>query len=126
MLVVSGCGLFGVGEDREQRLGVLLPDDEVATSPVQVSADTVRAGRILTVTVLTTGNGCYAKGPTEVRVDGLAATVTPYDYFDLRAEACADVLQEFRHRAEITFEEAGAATVRIRAQPEVTRTIVVE
>jgi hypothetical protein len=71
----------------------------------------MRHGTGFTVQVTTYGNGCYRKGETEVAVSGNVATVTPWDYVDLGAGACPDILLTFVHEATVAFPEAGSASV---------------
>ena len=74
-------------------------------------------GRTVEVRVDTFGDGCREQGETAVVVDGLTATVSPYDYRTATAEtSCTDILQTFEHRAVVQFPTSGAAVIRIRGQ----------
>ena len=75
--------------------------------------DTVQAGTEFTVQVTTYGNGCYRKGETEVAASGSVVTITPWDYVDLGAGACPDLLLTFVHETTVAFPEPGAASVVI-------------
>ncbi len=71
-----------------------------------------------TVAVTTFGNGCVSFARTEVTVQGLIATVEPYDYDDaLRQDltalaVCNDVGRSFRHPADLVFATTGEATIQ--------------
>ena len=72
-------------------------------------------GRTVEVRVDTFGGGCEEQGETTVAVDGLTATVTPYDYRTADAiTVCADILQTFEHRAVVRFPTSGAGVIRVR------------
>jgi hypothetical protein len=81
--------------------------------------DTVAAGQTFTVEVTTYGNGCTSEGDTEVRLQPQRAVVTPYDV-QRRAEGvvCPDILNVFRHRATLRFEQPGVARVTIQGIQE--------
>jgi len=74
---------------------------------------TAERGRPFSVSIRTYGNACRTAGNTGVRVDGLTADVTPYDYMVTKA-VCADVLLTFVHTATLRFDAAGLARVRVR------------
>lgn len=71
-------------------------------------------GRTITVLVTTYGGGCHTQGETEVVIDGLMATVTPYDYTATPGTGCTDQLLSFEHRAVVQFPSGGTAQLRIR------------
>lgn len=132
-LVALALGCDTATEPEEVRVvGVITgfkPDD-----PQIVTPDTVNAGEEFTVSVSTYGNGCVEKGSTEYEVDGLDATITPYD-IEIRGGtiACTDVLKELTHTATLQFAGAGIArvTVQGRQRPRgdpvtVERSVVVE
>lgn len=101
-------------------IGTLL--DELASGlpilPIEVP-DTVAADIAFVVTVWTTGGGCERIGPTEVRTDGITATVVPYDFTVAPPGSAVDCdlnFKTFEHRAAIVFEASGSATVTVRAR----------
>jgi hypothetical protein len=73
------------------------------------------------VAVTTYGDGCHRRGDTEVRVTGLVATVTPYDYTALPGTPCTRQLVSMRHTAAVTFEQAGTAQIQVRGLDGSTR-----
>lgn len=80
--------------------------------------DTVHAGQAFDVVVRTEGaDGCWSKDHTDVKVDGLDATITPYDV-DTRHSgvACNEATVELVHTASITFKQGGNATVMINGR----------
>jgi hypothetical protein len=119
-LLVGGCGW-------------LLAPDPVLGSVVNVDApDTVGVGQSFTVTVTTTGpNGCWRKDHTEVSVDGLEATITPYDFDEREADphrACHNAVVYPEHIVELRFDAAGTAVLRVLGREGTGRdvTVVVE
>ena len=134
MLVLAGAACSSTTEPpgEERRPGLILGFSH--GDPQVVMPDTVQAGTEFTVQVTTYGNGCYRKGETEVAVSGSVATVTPWDYVDLGAGACPDLLLTFVHEATVQFSQAGSASVVIVGRSggsmgeepvEVTREVVV-
>ena len=66
------------------------------------------------VRVTTYGDGCHSKGETEVRVDGMEALVTPYDYTAPPGTVCTRQLVSTIHEATVQFPGSGTARVRVR------------
>ena len=129
-----GCGVLATEPEIrwELRPGTLeFHDEPIAIDLPQVAA----VGLTAVITVRTFGGGCTQQGPTEVEVAGLTAIVQPMDsaivpFPDL---ACTSELRFFEHRAELKFDHAGVATVRVlgRREPgggpvELERTLVVQ
>ncbi len=73
------------------------------------------------VRVTTYGGGCHSRGDTEVRVDGMVATVTPYDYTAPPGTVCTQPLISFIHEANISFPSSGTALIRVRGIDRSTR-----
>jgi hypothetical protein len=84
--------------------------------------DVRQSGRTVEVEVVTYGGGCHEAGETEVLVDGLTATISPYDYTAYPGTSCTRELRTFVHRATVQFAAAGAARVRVRGLDVRTRT----
>jgi hypothetical protein len=140
-LSAAGCNLLGVGGGgtTAPEPGLLYLEQPDRPPPVALSADTVAAGTPVTVTVRTRGNGCYAKGPTGVRVQGRQATITPRDRVERDAEVCSFEMRIFEHEADVVFATPGTAAVQVQAavgdafprgtagrDTTVTRTVAVE
>lgn len=69
------------------------------------------AGTAVTVGIRTYGNGCYSVAETVVDVDGLEATVTPYDYDPGCFQRDLKLLD---HSATISFPSQGTALIRVK------------
>jgi hypothetical protein len=134
VLAASGAACSSTTEPpgEERRPGLILGFNH--GDPQIVMPDTVQAGTGFTVQVSTYGNGCYRKGETEVVASGSVVTITPWDYVNLGAGGCPDLLLTFVHEATVAFPEAGAASVVIVGRSggsmgeepvEVTRGVVV-
>lgn len=134
MLVLAGTACSSTTEPpgEERRPGLILGFNH--GDPQIVMPDTVQAGTGFTVQVSTYGNGCYRKGETEVAASGNVVTITPWDYVDLSAGGCPDLLLTFVHEATVAFPEPGSASVVIVGRSggsmgeepvEVTREVVV-
>jgi len=74
----------------------------------------LQEGRRVDVSVTTYGGGCHSQGETEVDIQGLTVTVTPYDYTALPGTGCTRQLVAFTHRAFVQFRNSGTARVRVR------------
>ncbi len=100
-LLAAGCGLVD-------------ETDEVLGSVRSVEApDTVGVGSVFEVTVTTTGpDGCWGRARTETGVDGLVATITPYDNHH-RGGYCTMMPVEIVHTAALVFEESGTGRIRV-------------
>ncbi|TVR54179.1 MAG: hypothetical protein EA421_09385 [Gemmatimonadales bacterium] len=134
VLAASGAACTSTTEPpgEERRPGLILGFNH--GDPQIVMPDTVQAGTEFTVQVTTYGNGCYRKGETEVAASGSVVTITPWDYVNLGAGACPDLLLTFVHEATVAFSQAGSASVVIVGRSggsmgeepvEVTRPVVV-
>lgn len=71
-------------------------------------------GENVLVKIITYGPGCYEKGETEAEVEGLNATVTPYDYAPPPGSPCTRDLVAFEHTTRLHFTRSGTATVVVR------------
>jgi hypothetical protein len=72
------------------------------------------AGRAVTITVTTYGNGCYSQGPTQSHTTGMTVSITPYDR--VAGRVCTDILQSFVHAATVEFPAAGSVLIRVRGR----------
>ena len=78
-----------------------------------------------TVSIHTVGNGCVRLANTTVTVQGLLATIQPVDSIMIR-DVCTDQLATFTHKAAVTFQQAGTATIRILGRNDFVTNITVE
>lgn len=74
---------------------------------VTVSTD----GTAATVVVRTYGNGCFSVAATEVELEGLGATVLPYDHDPGCPQRDLLLLE---HATTIEFGTPGAAVIRVK------------
>ena len=122
-VLLAGCSLItGVSESRQ--VGMLgYPDDLLISVP-----DSAVVGQPLAVTVRTLGSdGCWKGDGTDIKVNGLTATITPYDVDRVtRGTACTQMLVEIIHTANLTFGLRGEAQISIRGRDgTVTRGVTV-
>lgn len=68
------------------------------------------------VAVSTFGSSCNAKADTEVRVDGLTATIVPYNYAPPAGTPCPRDLRAFVHEVTVRFPRSGTARIRVRGR----------
>ncbi len=109
VVAVSACALVNDPEtDRRPELGHIAGYN--AGDPQIVIEPTVRAAR---VTITTYGSSCNAKGQTQVSVDGMVATVIPFNLQPTRGVCVAD-LRVFLHDTVIVFPQSGHASIRVR------------
>ena len=116
LLVVSlsACSLL---ERRERVVATIASNVEV----VQITVPTtVQRGVPFEVEVLTYGGGCIDQGETEVEVQGLNASVTPYDYLVTPPPGvvCTLIFEYYPHRANLQFDTSGTAEIVFHGQSE--------
>ena len=81
--------------------------DRVIEAPSAVSP-----GQSFTVTVSTFGNSCVTPAGADVAIDGLIATITPYDV--IAGGICLDYLKPYPRALQLSFGQAGAAIIRVK------------
>jgi hypothetical protein len=81
---------------------------QVIEAPAEASP-----GQAFTVTVSTFGNSCVTAAGADVTIDGLVATITPYDVVTTDV-VCLDYLKAYPRAVRLSFAEAGAATIRVK------------
>ena len=84
---------------------------DVIAGPVSGSA-----GVPLQFTVSTFGNSCISAAGAKAVVDGLLATVTPYDHECRGPLACLDYLKAYARSVSVVFDTVGDATVRVEGR----------
>jgi hypothetical protein len=82
---------------------------QVIDAPAAVSP-----GQSFTVTVSTFGNSCVTPAGADVVMEGLIATITPYD--DIAGETCLDYLKPYPRALQLSFGQAGAAIIRVKGR----------
>jgi hypothetical protein len=80
--------------------------DKVIEAPTAVSP-----GQSFTITVSTFGNSCVTPAGADVVIDGLIATITPYDV--IAGGNCLDYLKPYPREVQLSFGQAGAAIIRV-------------
>ena len=93
--------------------GILLQAEDF--DPI-VLPEAVKVGETFTVIVTTRGGGCIKFGDSKVEIEGMIATVSVYDWYNNRDQDCSLYLALHQHKAEITFNEIGTATLNIVAR----------
>ena len=63
------------------------------------------------VTISTYGSGCHRIGETHVKVHGLEAVITPYDYTAPPGTPCTRQLVTMVHQARVAFNDSGMARI---------------
>ncbi len=129
--VAAGCTVTS-GPDTETVRGILSfgpegsgdapatadPGGDGALQGSLEAPDTVRVGESFPVTIRTVGlNGCWSSAGEDVSVDGLTATIVPFDSTGQREDvACTMALTSLLHEVELSFGEAGEAVVRVEGR----------
>jgi hypothetical protein len=75
---------------------------------------TAAVGQSFSIAVSTFGNSCVSAAGADVAVEGLVATVTPYDV--VASGTCMDYLKPYPRTLQIRFAQAGAATIRVNGR----------
>lgn len=124
-VALGGCDVVLTGLVEESHIGALgYPDHLHIVVPEQVGV-----GQEFTVEVGTWGaDGCWRKDRTDVRVNGLSATITPYDEYRREGGAvCTTGPVQILHTGTLAFEQAGTGQITIQgSDATVTRSVVVE
>ncbi len=109
--IATSCG----GPDLVERRGSIMDRDGVVVLELPAEFQVNQPG---TVAVTTFGNSCISFARTQVTVQGLIATVEPYDFDDrLRQDltglvVCNDNRMLVRHPAELVFATTGEAAIQ--------------
>jgi hypothetical protein len=72
---------------------------------------TTPVGQSFSITVSTFGNSCVSAAGASVVIDGLIATITPYDV--IAGGNCLDYLKPYPRQVQLSFVHAGAAIIRV-------------
>lgn len=76
--------------------------------------EAVERGEVFEVDVTIYGGGCVGEGDLEVEVEGLQATIRPYDYdVSVPGFGCTLELIIYRRTASLRFDAPGRAQVRV-------------
>ena len=75
------------------------------------AASTIPVGQSFSITVSTFGNSCVSAAGADVVIDGLIATITPYDV--IAGGNCLDYLKPYPREVQLSFVQAGAAIIRV-------------
>lgn len=74
-------------------------------------------GQSFSVTVSTFGNSCVTAAGAEVTIDGLVATIIPYDVV-VAGVSCLEYLTAYPRVLQLSFGQAGAATIRVKGRSD--------
>jgi len=118
-------GLYVLTACTEHDWTVRLSEIDDTSSAGIVTPASFRVGVPDTVSITTVGNGCVRMANTQVQVQGLLATIQPVDSNRIR-DICTDTRRTFIHKAGVTFQQAGSATLRILGRTELLTNIIVE
>jgi hypothetical protein len=100
------------GERVVGTIDVGVTNQQVIEAPAEASP-----GQSFAVTVSTFGNSCVTAAGADVKIDGLVATITPYDVV-VSGLTCLDYLKAYPHPVQLSFAQAGAATIRVKGRSE--------
>ena len=84
---------------------------QVIDAPTEASL-----GQSFSVTVSTFGNSCVTAAGADVTIDGLVATITPYDV--VVGGVCLEYLKAYPRVVQLSFGQAGAATIRVNGRSD--------
>jgi len=85
---------------------------QVIDAPAQASL-----GQSFSVTVSTFGNSCVRAAGADVTIDGLVATITPYDVV-VTGVTCLDYSKAYPRVLQLSFGQAGTATIRVKGRSD--------
>lgn len=98
-------------------LATIEADDQngvAITAPDEVPTNETFQVRVVTYA----DRGCHERGPTEVAVDGLTATVRPFNRFN-DSPNCLDQAGPVEHIADVRFAVGGSAEVVVVGMSDV-------
>jgi hypothetical protein len=120
---IAGCSSLLTAPDASLERSATSPEDANRVRVVGAIAgfndndphiSIVRQNANVLVRITTYGDGCFSKGETEVTVDGMVATITPYDYTEPESAVCTMQLVTFKHETTVDFRDGkGEALIRI-------------
>jgi len=99
-----------------RKVGII---DAGGTLPMVIAAPAaVLLGKSFSVSISTFGDSCVIPAGADVVVDGLVATITPYDvaYVPPRGGACLLYLKPYPREVELRFLGTGTATIRVEGR----------
>jgi hypothetical protein len=109
-LVLTACTL--TKPFATERIVGRLPSDDIPHANVIQAPARVPVDQPFMITVTTYGPDCTSVDGAHVQVDGLVATITPFDRIPT-ASPCPANLASHPRDLELTFEMVGNATVRV-------------
>lgn len=102
------------GAPQPQRVGALLEYQGENTDDVVTLPTTAKAGQAFQITITSFGGGCESVGGADVKVEGMTATIDVYDMTVAGpAVSCTMELKRLPRTVDVTFAEAGNATIKI-------------
>lgn len=111
-IALAGCSLLEPGITRE-RLPAYV---RFGSEPARIDApDTVAAGVPFSVTVPSFGDGCIARGDTQVEIGDMVVQLRPFDIFTTsmpKNDACTRRLALYDHTASVRLDKPGVAIIR--------------
>lgn len=119
LLAVAAAGLLiacgdSLGPNNDEVVAALTFDvSEEFDTPEVFVPDTVRVGQPFSVAITTYHICRLEEGRTAVDVDGLHATVIPYNRFLGPSPSCADFLAIRQRDVDVQFDERGLGTVTV-------------
>jgi hypothetical protein len=93
-------------------IDVGVTNQQVIDAPAEASS-----GQSFTVTVSTFGNSCVTASGADVTIDGLVASITPYDVV-VSGVTCLDYLKAYPRAVQLSFAQVGAATIRVKGRSD--------
>lgn len=112
ILLLGGC-TGSVNPDGWQRVVGVIEFGGGSAVPIQLPAE-VRRGDPFTATVVTFGSGtCTRADGADVQVNGLTATITPYDLKPTGDAICTDDLASHPRTVTLRFQLTGEASIRV-------------
>ena len=112
--LLAACAIFGPDDSSPgaNQPGLAILAFYGDTSDVQLAA-TVQVGEVTSVRFTSFGGGCIRQDSTEVAVAGLTAVIRPHRLEAPPNAVCSADLRIDQNVADLRFDEAGRARVRI-------------
>lgn len=109
--LVAGCSSI-LALDWRRELGVLDTEGRLQGS-LNAPAEVTRGVPFDVVVTTYNSSSCTRPAGAETDVDGLFATVRPYDRVSTGTRPCTDDLHAFPRTVQLRFDAAGVATIRV-------------
>jgi hypothetical protein len=116
LLALMGCSDVLGSESTRRPALIEFPNG----GPVVVEVPTtVKSGTVFQVAINSYGGNCIGQGPSEVAVEGLTATVAPFQFELVDGNStCTQEIRTYRNVSQLRFDQTGTARILFRGRSQ--------